>query len=75
MHIALYIIIYAAVEFFLFQMGYIVYDFGWSFYFSVAWNLVMFPIIAIHYKKPLIAYGLCVVLIFAMNWMFPFKMT
>ena len=74
-HIASYITVYASVELFLHLIGRMVYNYGWSFGMSVAWNCIMFPLMAIHHKKPLIAYGICFVLIFVMNWVFPYKLT
>ena len=71
-HIASYIAVFASVELILHLIGRMVYDYGWNFGLSVAWNCMMFPLLAIHQKKPLIAYGICFVLIFVMNWLFPF---
>ena len=73
-HIAQYIFIYIVIEFFLFEIGRIKYNYGWNILWSLAWDCVMFSILLLHYKKPLLAYSFCALLIFLMNWIFPFKL-
>lgn len=69
-----YALIYSAVEVVLYLSGLIVYDYGWFLWLSFAWDFVMFTILAIHYKKPVIAYCCCFALFFLMSVVFPFKL-
>lgn len=69
-----YILIYFAVEFLLFKFGRIEYNYGWNIWWSLAWDCLMFPTLVIHHKKPLLAYAGSVLVIFLMNWRFPFKL-
>lgn len=45
--------IYTSFEGFSFLLGFISYNNGWNLYWSFALNLTMFPLILLHYKKPL----------------------
>jgi len=74
-HIAKYIFIFILIEFILFKMGRFEYDYGWNIWWSLAWNGMAFPLMILHHKKPLIAYSISAVIIFLMNWIFPFKLT
>jgi hypothetical protein len=74
LYIGKYILIYLGVELILYKMGMMEYDFGWNIWWSLAWNCVMFPILIIHYKKPLLGYVFCIFMIFGTNWLFPFKL-
>lgn len=69
-----FILVYISVEFLLLKIGRIEYAFGWNLWCSLAWDCVMFPILAIHYKKPLLAYLMSIILFFTMSWIFPFKL-
>ena len=40
----------------LFSIWMLVYNDGWNTWLSIAWNCIMFPMIALHHKKPLMAY-------------------
>ncbi len=48
------IFIYSVVEYLSYLMGYFSYLNGWNIFFSILFNCVMFPILCIHHKKPLI---------------------
>ncbi len=39
------------------------YDYGWSIWWSALFYVVMFPMIVLHSKRPLVAYGLSVIVI------------
>lgn len=73
-YMAKYIFIYITVEYILFRMGYMVYNYGWNIWWSLGWNVMMFSILAIHYKKPLHAYSISVLVFLLMNRLFQFKL-
>lgn len=55
--ILIWIVIYSIWEaFFLLPFNLITYDNGWNLTYSILFDLIMFPIIVIHYKRPLVAY-------------------
>lgn len=70
-----YVFIYVAIEFLLLKTGMMKYDFGWNIWWSLAWDIMMFCVLAIHNTKPLIAYSICMSVIFAMNFIFPFNLS
>jgi hypothetical protein len=74
LYIVKYVLIYITVEFFLFKVGRIEYHYGWNIWWSLAWNGMMFPVFAIHHKKPLHAYFIAILVIFLANRLFPFKL-
>jgi hypothetical protein len=62
--------------YFLFEVGYyihgiIVYNYGWNIWWSLAWDFMMFPMLALHYKKPLVAYGASIMAVIIMLIIFP----
>ncbi len=73
-HILKYIIIFILVEYFLYKIDNFKYDFGWNIWFSLAWDAIMFFILAVHHRRPLQAYGLCSLVIVLMDLIFPFKL-
>ncbi|TLS51437.1 hypothetical protein FE782_15105 [Paenibacillus antri] len=59
-HLLKWVFLYAGVEWIGHQTGRIVYDNGWNFGWSVFFLLFMFPMLYLHHKKPILAYGLSV---------------
>lgn len=72
--ISKYIAIYSAVEFVYYKLGLMVYNQGWNFWWSIAWNFMMFPMMVLHYKKPLFAYIAAIAAIVIILDLFPVKM-
>lgn len=65
-----WVLIYASVELLLQSCGRISYNHGWSFYYSLLFDMMMFPMLILHHWKPLRAYLLSVVIIFLlMQWL------
>lgn len=56
----LWIALYSAVEFVMEHIGIIKYFHGWTFVASILFNCVMFPMLRLHFKHPLVAYGLSI---------------
>lgn len=66
-----YIAIYTCLELAMIQFGVIQYYRGWNFWYSVAWDSMMFTVIALHFKKPLISYLVSLVVFLTMITHFP----
>ena len=69
------IIKYSAI-FILFEMiyskfGLFAYNYGWNIWWSLAWDFMMFPMLALHHKKPLKAYGASIIVMILMLILFP----
>ncbi|MEK8128219.1 CBO0543 family protein [Paenibacillus filicis] len=60
LHVLYWVAIYSCSEWLLQYLGKIEYSHGWSFWHSVLFDLMMFPMLILHHKKPLAAYLLSV---------------
>ncbi|MBB2479404.1 hypothetical protein H5P36_04320 [Bacillus sp. APMAM] len=63
LHIIVWVVIYAINEQIDIYNHFIKYENGWSFWWSVFFNTVMFILLWVHYRKPLLAWGLSIVFI------------
>ena len=74
-YIALWIAIYSLMELVSWLTGHFYYYNGWCFIYSVFFNVLMFPILLLHYRKPFLAWPICIVLAYGMLFLFniPFK--
>ncbi|HEX9062127.1 MAG TPA: CBO0543 family protein [Clostridia bacterium] len=72
--ISRYILIYIAAEYILLKLGRIEYHYGWNIWWSLGWDCMMFPVLAIHHRKPLLAFPLCTIVFFIMGRIFPYKL-
>lgn len=61
--IALWVLVYAVIEWIEFQMGVIVYHHGWNFFWSVVLMCIALPMVRLHQQKPLWAYGASAVVV------------
>ncbi|KNY28673.1 CBO0543 family protein [Pseudobacteroides cellulosolvens] len=73
LHIFKFITIYFGFELIFSIFGRIIYNYGWNIWWSLAWDCMMFPMWALHYKRPLIAYGVSPVIVIIMLLLFPVK--
>lgn len=64
--ISLYMILEAILTF----MGYLSYDHGWNLWWSLLFYIMMFPILRLHFKKPINAYVVSIVVIMILLWIF-----
>ncbi|MFS0901470.1 MULTISPECIES: CBO0543 family protein [Priestia] len=60
LHIIFWIILYSIVEYFYHAVGLFKYSHGWNFGCSILFNCIMFPMLLLHHKKPLLAYFLSI---------------
>jgi hypothetical protein len=50
--------------------GVLTYHYGWNFWWDCTFNIMMFIMIFIHYKKPILAWILTIPIILGLWWMF-----
>jgi len=55
-HISFYVAIYTIAEIIGMKLGYFTHQNGWNIWYTVIFNYIMFPIIYLHYKKPIYAW-------------------
>jgi hypothetical protein len=66
-----FITIYFVVEIFYCIYGIIIYKYGWNIWWSLTWDCMMFPMLVLHHKKPLIAYGASIIVGIILLRLFP----
>jgi hypothetical protein len=69
-HIVKWILIYSIVEFVGWHMGRVYYEHGWNMWWSFAFDCQMFPMLRLHFKKPILAYIISVPLVAFLVWWF-----
>lgn len=69
-HILKWVIIYAGIEWIGGLIGRITYQHGWSLGSSVLFVLIMFPMLALHHRKPAAAYVLSTLIIIILLFFF-----
>jgi hypothetical protein len=69
-HIITWILIYALWEALFVLTKSIEYQYGWGYWWSVSFDAFMFPMLLLHYKKPLIAYLLSIPIGIFFIWWF-----
>jgi hypothetical protein len=69
------IFIYCATEYLSYLLGYFSYLNGWNMFFSIAFNCIMFPILWIHHKRPLIGLSLTAAAAALVIWYFKIPIT
>jgi hypothetical protein len=70
LHYVYWISMYAGVELVMTLTGHIEYKYGWSLVWSVGFDCLMFPMLRLYYKRPLIAYLLSVPIGIFFLWYF-----
>ncbi|MFC5653707.1 CBO0543 family protein [Paenibacillus solisilvae] len=70
-HYLKWIGIYVGVEWFFMMTGRIIYQYGWSLYWSIIFDILMFPMLRLFYKRTLLAYAIS--LLMCIFWVWYFK--
>jgi len=60
-HISFYVVIYTIAELIGVKLGYFTYHNGWNTWYSLTFNFILFPILILHYKKPLYAWAIALI--------------
>lgn len=61
-YIAIWVFITSTLEYISYSLGYFSYHNGWSVWWSAVHNCIAFPLLRLHYKKPLLVWPISVVL-------------
>lgn len=69
-----FIFVYSIVELIYYKLGFISYKNGWNYWLSIGWNCMMFPMLVLHFKKPLYAYLVSVIGLIIFLHLYPVKM-
>jgi uncharacterized Tic20 family protein len=72
-YILTWVAIYTFFELVLHISGRISYENGWTYWYSVMFDLMMFPMLRLHHVKPLRAYALSLLIIIVLMWYFKLK--
>ncbi|WP_369125267.1 CBO0543 family protein [Alicyclobacillus fastidiosus] len=59
-HVLWWVLLYAAIELFWVIIGLFHYYHGWTFWWSVLFDCIMFPMVRLHYKRPLLAFAISI---------------
>lgn len=70
LHILLWGGMYTVVELCAYLIGDFLYFNGWNIVYTLVFNLLMFPLITLHHKKPLYVWPISVILAFIIIWYF-----
>lgn len=66
----LWVLIYTLIEYLASITGGFTYCNGWNLSYSVVFNMIMFPLLYLHYKKPLLVWPISSVLAFLFMFLF-----
>lgn len=69
-HTLAWIAIFSGVEYILHLFGKLEYNGGWNAWLSTVFNCLMFPMLRLHYKKPIIALCLSIPIVFVLTLIF-----
>lgn len=67
--------IYLAIEYTNSKLGFITYHNGWNMSWSVLFTAIIFFILPIHHKRPLLAWGLAIIIILSLLSIFDVKIS
>jgi hypothetical protein len=70
-HILLWIFIFVTIEYFMLLIGLFHYEHGWNLWWSILFDIMLFPILRLHYKRPLLTYFLSAAMV--LGFMLIFK--
>lgn len=75
LYILMWVVIYTVIEIISYHLGFFSYQNGWSIWWSILFNCMMFPMLRLYYKKPLIAWTITlpIVVIFLLYFKVPFS--
>lgn len=69
-YILLWAFLYISVEWLSVRLGFFSYHNGWNLYWSFGFDCIMFPLLILHYKKPLWVWPPSIILAFLMIYLF-----
>lgn len=69
-YILMWVGIYTLAEWIAAVTGGFCYHSAWNIWYSLAFNMIMFPLLRLHYKKPLLVWPISAALCFLLLWWF-----
>lgn len=69
-HYITWILIYVGIEYFFYLTGRIVYQHEWNLGWSALFDMTLFPMLRLFYKRTLLAYGISVLMCIGWVWLF-----
>jgi len=75
LYILLWVLIYTLIEIVSYALGFISYHNGWNIWWSVLFNLILFPLLRLHHEKPPLAWlaSIVLALLFFTSFKLPFS--
>lgn len=70
-YISAWVLVITIIEYVSFLLGYFSYHNGWNIWWSLLFNMVWFPMVRIHYEKPI--FGVAIALVLGISIMLLFK--
>lgn len=67
LYIFLWVCIYVIIEFLASITGGFAYENGWNIYYSILFDFLMFPLLRLHFKKPLLVWPVSALLAFVLT--------
>jgi hypothetical protein len=62
LYILLWVLTYTLIEIVSHKLGFFSYHNGWNIWWSVLFNLIMFPLLRLHHKKPPLAWSVSIIM-------------
>ena len=75
LYILLWVLTYTLIEIVSYKLGFFSYHNGWSIWWSVLFNMILFPLLWLHHKKPPLAWlaSIVLALLFFTHFKLPFS--
>lgn len=70
LHYVYWVALYVGVEAIMMVTDFIKYQYGWSLWWSAGFDMIMFPMLYLYYKRPLIAYIISIPIALFLIWYF-----
>jgi hypothetical protein len=75
MYITVCVLAFSAFEYLAHITGGISYSNGWNIFYSVIFNAVMFPLLILHFRRPLLVWPISAIIAFAFMFLFDIPFT
>ncbi|WP_420888793.1 CBO0543 family protein [Cohnella candidum] len=73
--ISFWILVYTVIEWIEVWQGILIYRNGWNLWWSIAFMGVVIPLVRLHYRRPLWAYGISIIVVFTLVGLFHVPLT
>lgn len=73
-YIVIWAVLYTIAEWILLYHGYVRYDESWNILLSFAFNIMLFSLVTMHFKKPLLTWAITIILALGFMKLFPVQL-